>query len=49
LPVQNRNYIAGEFHLAAGRKMYISRGLGHLLQVRFNARPEITVFELERA
>jgi predicted MPP superfamily phosphohydrolase len=29
--------------------MYISRGIGHLRQVRFNARPELTVFELRRA
>ena len=26
-----------------------SRGVGHLLRVRFNVRPEITVFRLERA
>jgi uncharacterized protein len=28
--------------------MYINRGLGHLLQVRFNVRPEVTLFTLER-
>jgi predicted MPP superfamily phosphohydrolase len=32
-----------------GRTLYISRGLGHLTQVRFNVRPEITLFTLERA
>ncbi len=29
--------------------MYISRGVGHLLRVRFNVRPEITLFRLESA
>jgi predicted MPP superfamily phosphohydrolase len=46
--VKNRRYTSGEFALSGGRRMYISRGLGHLLRVRFNARPEITVFHLER-
>lgn len=49
LPVKNRRYTAGEFELAGGRRMYINRGIGHLLTVRFNVRPEITVFHLERA
>lgn len=49
LPVRNRRYTCGEFDLAGGRRMYISRGLGHLLQVRFQVRPEITVFTLARA
>jgi predicted MPP superfamily phosphohydrolase len=49
LPVKNRRYTAGEFRLPGGRKMYISRGVGHLLRVRFNARPEITVFQLSGA
>jgi hypothetical protein len=48
LPVQNRRYTAGEFTLSGGRKMYINRGVGHLLRVRFNVRPEITVFQLDR-
>ena len=49
LPVRNRRYTSGEFELAGGRRLYISRGVGHLLTVRFNVRPEITVFRLERA
>jgi predicted MPP superfamily phosphohydrolase len=49
LPVRNRRYTAGEFELAGGRRLYISRGVGHLLQVRFNVRPEVTVFELRSA
>ncbi len=46
LPVQNRRYVAGQVDLADGRTLYINRALGHLIQVRFNVRPEITVFEL---
>jgi predicted MPP superfamily phosphohydrolase len=49
LPVQNKRYTAGEFDLYDGRMMYINRGLGHLRRVRFNARPEITVFRLVAA
>jgi len=46
LPVKNRRYTAGEFDLFDGRTMYINRGLGHLQQVRFNVRPEVTIFRL---
>lgn len=46
LPVRNKRYSAGEFDLGDGRKLYINRGLGHLLRVRFNVRPEVTVFRL---
>ncbi|MCE9547549.1 MAG: metallophosphoesterase [Planctomycetia bacterium] len=46
LPVQNRRYTCGEFDLAGDRKMYINRGLGYLRRVRFNVRPEVTVFTL---
>ena len=49
LPVQNTRYTAGEFALGPGRTMYINRGLGYLVQVRFNARPELTLFTLQRA
>ena len=49
LPVKNRRYTAGEFALAGGRQLYINRGLGHLLKVRFNVRPEVTLFHLTRA
>jgi uncharacterized protein len=49
LPVKNRRYTAGAFPIAAHRTIYINRGLGHLLQVRFNVRPEVTVFTLQRA
>lgn len=49
LPVSNKRYTAGAFQLPGNRTMYISRGVGHLLQVRFNVRPEVPVFRLERA
>ena len=49
LPVRNKRYTAGTFDLGAGRTLYINRGLGHLTQVRFNVRPELTLFTLERA
>lgn len=48
LPVRNRRYTAGVFELTAGRRMYVSRGVGHLLRARFNVRPEVTVFRLCR-
>lgn len=46
LPVRNRRYTSGEFSLDGNRRLYISRGVGHLLRVRFNVRPEVTLFEL---
>ena len=49
LPVQNKRYTAGEVDVGEGRRLYINRGLGHLIQVRFNVRPEITLFTLRRA
>jgi predicted MPP superfamily phosphohydrolase len=49
LPVKNRRYTSGAFDLSGDRRMYISRGVGHLLRVRFNVRPEIPIFQLRRA
>jgi uncharacterized protein len=49
LPVSNKRYTAGEIELSGRRRMYISRGIGHLLRVRFNVRPEVPVFRLRRA
>ncbi len=46
LPVKNKKYSAGKIELAGDRTLYINRALGHLWQVRFNVRPEITIFEL---
>jgi uncharacterized protein len=47
LPVKNKKYTAGKIELLEGRTLYINRALGHLWQVRFNVRPEITVFSLQ--
>jgi len=47
VPVENARYTAGEFALSGERRLYISRGVGHLQQVRFNVRPEVTVFDLQ--
>ena len=41
--------LKGEYRLAEGRRMYINRGLGYMQRVRFNCRPEITVFTLTAA
>jgi predicted MPP superfamily phosphohydrolase len=49
LPVRNRRYTAGAFALSGGRHLYINRGLGYLIRVRFNVRPEVTLFTLTRA
>lgn len=49
LPVRNKRYTAGEFALRGNRRMYISRGVGHLMQVRFNVRPEVTLYRVQSA
>ncbi|WP_340199707.1 metallophosphoesterase [Ascidiimonas sp. W6] len=49
LPVKNKKYSSGKIPLEDGRTLYINRALGCLWQVRFNMRPEITVFHLEQA
>lgn len=49
LPVKNKNYSQGEIDLKDGRTLYVNRAVGHLWQVRFNVRPEITIFELQKA
>lgn len=49
LPVRNKRYTAGAFALGEGRRLYVNRGLGHVVRVRFNVRPEIAVFTLTQA
>jgi predicted MPP superfamily phosphohydrolase len=49
LNVENRRYTSGEFLLSGGRTMYINRGVGYLVHLRFDARPEVTVFDLVSA
>ena len=46
LPVKNKRYSSGKIALEDGRTLYINRALGNLHHIRFNVRPEITVFEL---
>lgn len=48
LPVKNKRYAAGEVRTNDGRTVYINRGIGHTLPVRFNVRPEITSYRLVR-
>jgi hypothetical protein len=45
LPIKHRHYDAGRFE-TDGHRLYVNRGLGSLYGVRFNCRPEITVFTL---
>ncbi|WP_334055628.1 metallophosphoesterase [Polaribacter sp. P097] len=49
LPVKNKRYSSGKITLDNNRTLYINRALGCLWQVRFNVRPEITIFTLEKA
>lgn len=49
LPIVHKQYAEGMFELGDGRTLYVNRGLGHVQQIRFNARPEITWFTLARA
>jgi len=48
LPVANRRYAAGEVDLGDARSLYVSRGVGHLVPLRFGVRPEVTLFTLTR-
>lgn len=49
IPVRNKRYTCGEIDLRDGRMLYINRGLGYLHRVRFNERPEMTLFTLRSA
>ena len=49
LPVANKRYASGRIGFEDGRTLYINRALGFTWQVRFNVRPEITIFELTPA
>lgn len=48
LPVVNKQWSAGHY-VVDGKNLYVNRGIGWLLKVRFNARPEITEFTLTPA
>lgn len=49
LPVKNKRYSSGKIDLQDGRTLYINRALGNLFQIRFNVRPEITIFKLSKS
>jgi len=49
VPVRNKRYSQGEVALGDGRTLYISRGLGYTQRIRFNVRPEMTLFTLQPA
>jgi predicted MPP superfamily phosphohydrolase len=46
LPVTNRQYYSGLYQVDERTRLSVSNGLGYLIRVRFNARPEIVVYEL---
>ncbi|MFD2970214.1 metallophosphoesterase [Sphingobacterium bambusae] len=49
LPIKNKNYAQGLVQLEGGRTLYVNRGLGHSIKVRFNVRPEVSMFTLRKA
>lgn len=49
LPVANPRYSSGVVPVDAMKTLYINRGIGYLIRVRFNARPELTLFHLRGA
>ena len=48
LPVKNKKYSCGDIQVDSKKRVYINRALGCSWPVRFNVRPEITVFTLIR-
>ncbi|QDU54138.1 metallophosphoesterase [Aeoliella mucimassa] len=49
IPIKNRRYVSGEVSITPETTLYVNRGLGHSLQVRFMCSPEITRFRLTSA
>ncbi|HOZ98132.1 MAG TPA: metallophosphoesterase [Niabella sp.] len=49
LPVKNKKYNAGKIDAGNGRTVYINRALGCRFPIRFNVRPEISIFTLKPA
>lgn len=49
LPIKNKKYAQGLVRLKDGRILYVNRGLGHSIKVRFNVRPEVSIFTLKQA
>lgn len=48
IPVKNKKYDQGIKKISRDRTLYINRGLGHSIPIRFNARPEVTIFTLRK-
>lgn len=46
LPVRHRQYYSGLYQVDARTRLFVSNGLGWLIRARFNARPEIAVFDI---
>jgi len=49
LPIHDRQFAAGMFRpdpRNGSRVLYVNRGIGHLMKVRFNCTPEITCFTI---
>lgn len=44
-PVRDSRYIAGRYEWN-GRQLYITRGIGSILGIRFNCRPEVSILTL---
>ena len=44
-PIRDKKYVRG-LHSWNGRWLHITKGIGNLHGMRFNCRPEITVFEI---
>lgn len=49
IPVDNKNYDSGIKNIDDGRTLYINKGIGHSIRIRFNVRPEVTFFNLKKA
>ncbi|MHC4471410.1 MAG: metallophosphoesterase [Planctomycetota bacterium] len=49
LPVRLRQYYSGLYRIGDRTRLYVSNGLGYLIRVRFNARPEIALHTLDRS
>ncbi|MHC4444344.1 MAG: metallophosphoesterase [Planctomycetota bacterium] len=47
VPLKHKQLVAGHYQLA-GKNLYVNRGLGWLKRLRFNSRPEITEFTLNK-
>ncbi|MGB7323879.1 MAG: metallophosphoesterase [Rubripirellula sp.] len=49
LPIRNRRYVSGFYDVGDDRTLFVNRGVGYGFKARFNCRPEITHFTLQRS